>query len=157
MHQFLLSKRNRSSWPSNYYLTFSLAEDNREQAIKFLKRGGTIAAVFNVKGGRFKDDLPATWMGFKVIDGDKHDYRFLDEKGVVAGLRAKGEAQYEETDFGFVIQPNDPGLNSSDPAVADAIKYKNELKRRIDQGLRYGPGEKKKKYTRASQEIGYDL
>lgn len=157
MHQFLLSKRNRSSWPSNYYLTFSLAEDNREQAIKFLKRGGTIAAVFNVKGGRFKDDLPATWMGFKVIDGDKHDYRFLDEKGVVVGLRAKGEAQYEETDFGFVIQPNDPGLDSSDPAVANAIRYKHQLKRRIDQGLRYGPGEKKKKYTRASQEIGYDL
>jgi hypothetical protein len=49
----------------------------------------------------FKNDLPETWKGFKVIDGDKTDERFLDEKGVVVGLKAKGDAKKDQS--GFVV------------------------------------------------------
>lgn len=38
----------------------------------------------------FKDKLPSKWMSRRVIDGDKHDLRFLDPKGVIVGLVAKG-------------------------------------------------------------------
>ena len=46
-------------------------------------------------------DLPSTFKGVKVIDGDKHDMRFLDETNVVVGLKAKGKAKLD--DSGFVI------------------------------------------------------
>ena len=39
--------------------------------------------------------------GLKVIDGDKHDMRFLDETQVVVGLIEKGEAKKDTS--GFVI------------------------------------------------------
>ena len=39
--------------------------------------------------------------GKKVVDGDKNDLRFLDPKGVVVGLRAKGPARQDQS--GFVI------------------------------------------------------
>jgi hypothetical protein len=44
-----------------------------------------------------------TWWNHPVIDGDDHDARFLDPKGVVVGLRAKGLACVDTT--GFVIRP----------------------------------------------------
>jgi len=45
--------------------------------------------------------LPETYLGYKVINGDKTDLRFLDEKGVIVGLYAKGKATKDTT--GFVI------------------------------------------------------
>jgi hypothetical protein len=45
--------------------------------------------------------LPETFHGLKVIDGDKDDLRFLDPKGVIVGLIAKGDAIHDDT--GFVI------------------------------------------------------
>jgi hypothetical protein len=38
---------------------------------------------------RKKEDLPAQVGSVPVIDGDIHDLRFLDEKGVIVGLRLK--------------------------------------------------------------------
>lgn len=37
----------------------------------------------------FKNDLPLIYKGFKVIDGTISDERFLDEKGVIVGLKYK--------------------------------------------------------------------
>ena len=46
---------------------------------------------------------PMTWRGAKVIDGDEHDLRFLDQgRGVVIGLKAKGEAKKDSS--GFVVK-----------------------------------------------------
>jgi hypothetical protein len=39
--------------------------------------------------------------GLKVIDGDTHDMRFLDEPNSVVGLKAKGKARQDKS--GFVI------------------------------------------------------
>lgn len=80
----------------NYHLTWSYSEANEKYAEYFNKVPYNKAVVFN-------GDLPKTFKGLEVIDGDIHDMRFLDKPNVVVGLRAKGEAKKDDT--GFVIQP----------------------------------------------------
>lgn len=86
----------------NYHLTFSRAESklSQTQAFAALAKGFNSAFVFNTK----KDDvLPTEHAGFKVIDGDQNDLRFLDPKGgVIVGLRAKGPAKKDNS--GFVVK-----------------------------------------------------
>lgn len=89
MHAFLDGKL-----PSNYSLTFSRSETNESQCLEVLKRGGNVAVVF-------RKELPTHWNGFPVINGDENDLRFLDPKGVVVGLKAKGKAKTDTT--GFVV------------------------------------------------------
>lgn len=84
---------NRSALPANYRLTFSLAENNDADALAVLARGGNVAAVFRSK------TLPATWNGYRVIDGDESDLRFLDPAGCVVGLYAKGNAKRDQSGF----------------------------------------------------------
>ena len=80
--------------PANYSLTFSLAESNREDALAVLAAGGNVAAVF-------LHGLPAQWAGVPVVDGDTDDLRFLDPRGCVVGLKAKGKAKRDTS--GFVL------------------------------------------------------
>ena len=80
--------------PANYHLTFSRAEDNDHKIDEVLEH--TSAAVV------FAGELPETWKGYPVIDGDEHDARFTDAgPGVIIGLVAKGKARRDES--GFVI------------------------------------------------------
>lgn len=68
--------------PSNYHLTFSRSETNGDKSMELLSRGVNVAIVF--------DKLPETYMGYKVINADETDLRFLDERGgVVCGLKYK--------------------------------------------------------------------
>ena len=87
---------NRRNLPSNYHLTFSLAEDNDIDALQALKNSINVAAVFRTKRGHA---LPKVFMNRPVIDGDLHDYRPFDESGVVVGLRAKGQAMSDQSGF----------------------------------------------------------
>ena len=87
--------RFKDTLPSNYHLTFSRAESNEDKAMQVLSNGNSVAVVFNSK------ELPITWKGFKVVDGDKNDLRYKDEKNVIVGLYAKGEAKKDTT--GFVV------------------------------------------------------
>ena len=80
--------------PSNYHLTFSRSETNDDLCLDVLNRGGNVAVVF-------RNELPTHWNGFPVINGDENDLRFLDPKGVVVGLKAKGKAKSDTT--GFVV------------------------------------------------------
>jgi hypothetical protein len=75
----------------NYHLTFSAADGNDADVVEAIKQGMNIAMVF--------DALPDTYMGLEVIDADEHDLRFLDKKGVIAGLKAKGKAKKDTTGF----------------------------------------------------------
>ena len=80
--------------PANYHLTFSRAEDNDHKLEAVLEH--TSAAVV------FAGELPATWRGYPVIDGDEHDARFTDAgPGVIIGLTAKGKAKHDAS--GFVV------------------------------------------------------
>jgi len=47
------------------------------------------------------DKIPATYKGKEVFNADDTDLRFLDPKGVVLGLKAKGRAKKDTT--GFVV------------------------------------------------------
>jgi hypothetical protein len=51
----------------------------------------------------FAGDKPETWNGYRVIDGDEHDLRHLDPKGVVVGLSPKGSKAKRDMS-GFVLR-----------------------------------------------------
>lgn len=86
--------------PANYHLTFSRSESNALDVARVLAAGGNVAAVFATA------ELPAEWSGTSVISGDHDDLRFLDARGVIVGLKAKGRAKRD--DSGFVIRPGSP-------------------------------------------------
>ena len=86
--------RNRKvSHLKNYHLTFSKADGNDMDVRLVASAGMNVAAVFK--------EIPATYIGRPVINGDETDLRFLDPKGVIVGLKAKGKAKKDTT--GFVI------------------------------------------------------
>lgn len=93
---------NRRNLPSNYHLTYSFSGVDAFQP--YVKKaidtmpGVNLAVVF-------KKELPAHFMGKQVVSGDEHDLRFLDPKGVIVGLKAKGKARKDTS--GFVIDPNE--------------------------------------------------
>lgn len=91
---------NRRNLPSNYHLTFSLADGNADRAAEALANGLSVAAVF--RDVETRNEYMATgFMGAAVIDGDETDLRFLDPAGVVVGLYAKGNAKRDTS--GFVV------------------------------------------------------
>jgi hypothetical protein len=89
----------------NYSLTFSLAEDNDADAMKALQQGFNVAVVMKV--GR-KEDKPANWGGFPVVNGDETDLRFLDPQGGhIVGLFPKGKARKDTLGF---VRAKDSGF-----------------------------------------------
>lgn len=99
MYDYTKSMKNmekyiEGSCPKNYHLTFSRSESNFDFCLKVLKSKNNVAIVFK--------DIPKTYNGFKVFIGDDTDLRFLDPKGVIIGLKAKGKAKKDAT--GFVIR-----------------------------------------------------
>jgi len=72
--------------PKNYHLTFSMSEDNKDICLDMLKAGKNVAMVFGIKKSK---PLPNEYMGFKVINGDETDLRFLDDDNVIVGLKYK--------------------------------------------------------------------
>lgn len=90
---------NRRNVPSNYHLTWSYSAADvtyAKQADVAKSNGLNIAVVF-----RKKKDIPAVYLDLPTIDGDRDDMRFLDPKGVVVALYAKGAAKHDTT--GFVV------------------------------------------------------
>jgi hypothetical protein len=77
----------------NYHLTFSKADGNDMDVRLAMSNGMNVAVVFH--------KVPETYLGRKVINGDETDLRFLDPKGVVVGLKAKGRAKKDTS--GFVV------------------------------------------------------
>lgn len=59
---------------------------------QFMQNGGSMAVVFSTGKG---ERLPESFLGHPVIDGDETDVRFLDEPGVVVGLRFKSARALE--------------------------------------------------------------
>ena len=90
---------NRRNVPENYHLTWSYSGANEAYAKQHAiakANGLNIAVVF-----RRKSDIPTQFLGLPTIDGDRDDMRFLDPKGVVVALYAKGKAKQDNT--GFVV------------------------------------------------------
>jgi len=89
-------KNRLNDLPKNYHLTFSKSESNDNEIKELLKTNVNIAVVFN--------KLPLTFLGREVVNGDKNDLRFLDKKGVIVGLVAKGKARKDNS--GFTVNIN---------------------------------------------------
>lgn len=73
----------------NYHLTFSRADGNDSDVARALGQGLSVVAVY--------DEIPAG-----VPSADETDLRFLDPRGVMLGLKAKGRAKKDYS--GFVIR-----------------------------------------------------
>lgn len=73
----------------NYHLTFSKADGNDSDVAEALMQGMSVVAVY--------DAIPSG-----VPSADETDLRFLDPRGVMLGLKAKGRAKKDYT--GFVIR-----------------------------------------------------
>lgn len=81
--------------PDNYDLTFSYSEKTtKAQVNSIISKGGNVAVVF-------RKDIPKKFMGHKVISGMEHDFRYLDSKGYIVGLIARGRAKKDTS--GFVV------------------------------------------------------
>jgi len=87
--------RLKRKLPANYHLTLSRHETNEALALEAISNGHNVAIVF--------DSLPESYKGFTVIDGDKHDLRHLDQRGVIVGLSPKGRLAKKDTS-GFVVR-----------------------------------------------------
>jgi len=70
----------------NYHLTFSAADGNDSDVAEALMQGMSVATVF--------DKIPAG-----VYSADEDDLRFLDPRGIVLGLKAKGRAKKDTSGF----------------------------------------------------------
>ena len=85
---------------SNYHLTFSAADGNDSDVLKAMNEGLNVAVVFGIKKTL---PMPVDYLNRPVFNGDESDLRFLDPKGVIVGLYAKGKAKKDTT--GFVKYP----------------------------------------------------
>ena len=65
-------------------LPISRSETNRAEALRYLEMGGNVAIVFD----KTPETLTFNGKTYRVIDGDRHDLRFLDD---IEGLKQPGE------------------------------------------------------------------
>lgn len=75
---------------SNVMFTFSKHEGHSVDDVKKVVDSGTNVAVV------FADSVPDAWQGMPVLDGDKHDRRYEDDKGAIVGLKLKGTNKVKE-------------------------------------------------------------
>jgi hypothetical protein len=80
--------------PDNYDLMFSYSGEPEYQKFipKALKSGAPMSVVF-------RGDMPDTFMGRRVINGDASDLVNVKAGSVVVGLVAKGKAKKDEGSF----------------------------------------------------------
>lgn len=95
----------------NYHVVLSYYKGNDTLAKEWLSKGGSIAVVFGVTDAK---DMPKTFMGYPVINGDLYDARFLDKKNCVVGLKYKvGKQDFKKVKGKYVFQ----GIPKSDLIV----------------------------------------
>jgi hypothetical protein len=105
-----------ADWPANYHLTFSAHAHNHPEARRVLEHGGTVAVVF-------WPQIPQSFWGFPVINGDEHDARFLDPAGTIVGLTAKGQARFDLSGFTVRLCP-ECSLKAPSPMLQPASALK---------------------------------
>jgi len=90
------ARRFERALPENYSLTLSRHEHNDDDVIRLVReKRGNAAIVFHT--------VPHEWNALPVINGDEHDLRHLDPRGVIVGLTPKGRKAKRDTS-GFVIR-----------------------------------------------------
>ena len=108
----------RKDLPPNYHLTYSYTGLEGSDAFSrtWNDRGVNTAVVFG-------NGMPAEFLGRPVIDGDVSDLRFLDPKGVIVGLHAKGKALkiIDESPFIYNTPPEDVAIPYVEPRTKAKI------------------------------------
>jgi len=86
----------------NYDLTFSYSGHNWHDCEYILNNEyGRVAVVF-------EKNLPETYKGYKVVDGDAYDMRYVDDKNVIVGLKFKRvKNKVEKTNNAFIVAIDD--------------------------------------------------
>lgn len=80
----------------NYDVTFSYSGYNLSKCQEMLLNNVRVAVVFKV--------VPEQFMGYPVIDGDKYDMRYKDDKAVIVGLKYKTVRNKLKSDYKFVVR-----------------------------------------------------
>ena len=91
----VFNRLEKSKAHKNYHLTFSFSGRNERECLKALDSGFNVAVSF-------KNELPVSLWGYPVLNGDKHDLRFLDPMGHIVGLAPKGN-EAKKTDNAFFV------------------------------------------------------
>jgi hypothetical protein len=84
-----VSAKIAGTLPQNYHITYSWSERATLDYVDYCLRNGINVAVPFYDAKTLRPTLPTSWHGWRVIDGDKSDLRFLDPKGVIVGLKVK--------------------------------------------------------------------
>ena len=91
------SRKLEGKTAGNYDLTFSFsAVTPKPISIKGLTNPANrrVAVVFHKR-----EDIPSSFRGWPVVDGDDTDVRHIEPSGVVVALYAKGKAKHDTTGF----------------------------------------------------------
>ena len=105
----------------NYDLTYSFSGYNMLQSMELLQSDkGRVAMVFEGK------QLPKSFMGIEVIDGDEYDMRYYDDKNVIVGLKFKFVRTKIDTANNKFIIPMDSKFSVYDvnPMITKAAQMK---------------------------------
>ncbi len=104
---------------SNFDLTYSYNGYNWTLCNQALKDGFRVSVVFEKLRAtkkllvREQQAFPLTYKGYKVVNGDKYDMRYLDGQGVIVGLEYKQTAMATKDgknftpDTAFIVKHND--------------------------------------------------
>lgn len=92
------TKRRSRAYLPNYHITYSMSENTTDRDVVDAVSGNMFGFPANV-AVVFSGKLPYTYLGYRVVDGDVNDLRFLDPEGVIVGLSAKGKAKKDTSGF----------------------------------------------------------
>lgn len=70
----------------NYFQVFSRSENNMREVKRAIKWGYSVAVSFELNENK---ELPKSFMGLPVVNGDKHDLLFTHKEQCIIGLRFK--------------------------------------------------------------------
>lgn len=113
------SRLDKSKLPSNYHLTFSRSENTSDnEVLEIISSGFNVAIPFNSK----KHQLPKTFLGIPVLDGDLSDIRFLDAIGSIVGLSVKGDNKVKNSlNNGFIVDVNSKQVTENKPRFISSL------------------------------------
>jgi len=98
-------KRFYREMPGNYYLCLSYSEASDTYAAKcmqtYRETGCSLVTVYRDADAIDQASVVASASGKPHVNGDANDLRFLDPKGALVALKAKGKARQDRS--GFVI------------------------------------------------------